>query len=184
MKKRMILMAAMVLMALSAMSQKPLELSAVIKQDSLDANALYEATRSWFAESFNDSKSVIQNENPGKQIIGKGTMPFPTNMMYSSISGYIEFLIDVQFRDGRMKLTMRNFDHKADHRAAFDNDMGILVDSLPKNLGDIGVKGQRKTCYKYYHKNAKPMCEDTFKEIVQSLTKYVAERKASEKEDW
>jgi len=184
MKKRMILMTTMVLFALSAMSQKPLELSAVIKQDSLDANALYEATRSWFAESFNDSKSVIQNENPGKQITGKGTMPFSTNMMYSSISGYIEFLIDVQFRDGRMKLTMRNFDHKADHRAAFDNNMGILVDSLPKNLGDIGMKGQRKTCYKYYHKNAKPMCEDTFNKIVQNLTKYVAERKASEKEDW
>ena len=184
MKKRMILMAAMVLVALSAMSQKPLELSAVIKQDSLDANALYEATRNWFAESFNDSKSVIQNENPGKQIIGKGTMKFPTNMMYASIEGYIEFLIDVQFRDGRMKLTMRNFDHKADHRAAFDNNMGILVDSLPKNLGDIGVKGQRKVSYKYYHKHAKPMCEDTFKKIVQSLTRYVAERKASEKEDW
>ena len=182
--KRLVILAAMALVVLAAWAQKPLEFSTVIKQDSLDANALYEATKSWFVESFKDSKAVIEDDRSGKQITGKGVITFETNMMYASISGYIEFLIDVQFRDGRMKLTMRNFDHKADHRAAFDNDMGILVDSLPKNLGDIGVKGQRKTCYKYYHKNAKPMCEDTFKEIVQSLTKYVAERKASEKEDW
>ena len=182
--KRIMILAVTMLVALTAAAQKPLELSAVIKQESMDANALYEATRSWFVESFNDSKSVIQNENPGKQITGKGTMPFTANMMYSSINGFIEFLIDVQFRDGRLKLTMRNFDHKADHKAMFDNNMGILVDELPKNLSDLGLSGQQKTCYKYYHKNGKPECEGTFNKIVESLTKYVAERKVQAEEEW
>jgi hypothetical protein len=178
------ILAALAAMTVSVWAQKPLELSAVIKQENMDANALYEATRNWFVESFNDSKAVIQNENPGKQITGKGTMPFTANMMYSSINGFIEFLIDVQFRDGRLKLTMRNFNHRADHQAAFDNNMGILVDELPKNLGDLGLSGQQKTCYKYYHKNGKPACEGTFQKIVADLTKYVNEKKVEAEEDW
>lgn len=182
--KKIMIFAVTILVALTAAAQKPLEFSAVITKEGMDANALYEATRSWFVESFNDSKSVIQNENPGKQITGKGSMPFTANMMYSSINGFIEFLIDVQFRDGRMKLTMRNFNHRADHQAAFDNNMGILVDELPKNLGDLGLSGQQKTCYKYYHKNGKPVCEGTFQKIVADLTKYVNEKKVEAEEDW
>lgn len=182
--KRMILMAVVVLTALAAQAQKALEFSTVIQQDSMNATALYEATRSWFAESFKDSKSVIRNENPGKQITGKGTMPFTAGMTHMSINGYIEFLIDAQFRDGRMKLTMRNFDHKASHKAMYDNNMGILVDELPKNLSDLGLSAGQKSMYKYYHKHAKPMCEETFNKIVADLTKYVSERKASANEDW
>lgn len=182
--KKIMIFAVTMLVALTAAGQKPLEFSSVITKEGMDANALYEATRSWFVESFRDSKSVIQNENPGKQITGKGTMPFTANMMYSSINGFIEFLIDVQFRDGRMKLTMRNFNHKAERPAAFDNNMGVLVDELPKNLGDLGLSGQQKTCYKYYHKNGKPACEGTFQKIVADLTKYVSERKVEAEEDW
>ena len=183
--KRLVIFAAMAAMTVSVWAQKPLELSTVIKQDGLDANALYEATRSWFVESFNDSKAVIKDDNPGKQITGKGTIEFSVgNMVYLSINGYIEFLIDAQFRDGRLKLTMRNFDHKAEQPAMYNNNMGILVDSLPKNLEDIGVKGSRKVPYKYYYKNAKPECEETFKKVVDSLTEFLANRKVQEEEDW
>ena len=178
------MMAVTVLVALTAMGQKPLEFSTVIKQDSMGANALYEAARSWFAESFRNSKSVIQNETPGKQIIGKGTMPFTAGMTHMSINGFIEFLIDVQFRDGRMKLTMRNFDHKAGHKAMYDNNMGILVDELPKNLSDLGLSAGQKSAYKYYFKHGKPMCEETFNNVAESLTKYVADRKAQSSEEW
>jgi len=182
--KRLVILAAMALVVLAAGAQKPLEFSTVIKQDSLDANALYEATKSWFVESFKDSKAVIEDDRSGKQITGKGVITFETNMMYASISGYIEFLIDVQFRDGRLKLTMRNFNHKADHRAAFDNDMGILVDELPKNLEDIGVKGSRKTMYKYYYKNATPLCKNAFDTMANSLTEFVVNKKVQEEEEW
>ena len=183
--KRLVILAAMALVVLAAGAQKPLEFSTVIKQDSLDANALYEATKSWFVESFKDSKAVIEDDRPGKQITGKGAITFETNMMYASISGYIEFLIDVQFRDGRLKLTMRNFNHKADHKAAFDNDMGILVDELPSDLGEIGIKGaNRKSAYKYYHKNATPRCKDAFDTMANSLTEFVVNKKVQEEEEW
>lgn len=184
--KRLVILAMFAIMIVAkAWAQKPLEFSTVIKQDSLDANALYEATRSWFVESFKDSKAVIKDDNPGKQITGKGTIPFTANMVFAVINGYIEFLIDVQFRDGRLKLTMRNFDHRAERPAMFDNDMGILVDELPSDLGEIGIKGaNRKSAYKYYYKNAKPECEGTFKKVVDSLTEFVVNKKAQEEEEW
>ena len=64
--KRLVILAAIAAMTVSVWAQKPLEFSTVIKQDSLDANALYEATRSWFVESFKDSKAVIEDDRPGK----------------------------------------------------------------------------------------------------------------------
>ncbi len=184
MKKRSLLLVIICLTTICN-AQKPLELSTVIKQDSLSAQELYEATRNWFVESFVDCKAVIKDENPGKQITGKGTMSFTTgSMVYLSINGFVEFLIDAQFRDGRLKLTMRNFDHKAERPAMYDNNMGLLVDTLPKNLEDIGVKGSRKTMYKYYYKHGKPMCEETFWKVVKSLSEFLANRKAEAEEEW
>ena len=57
--KRFLIFVIISTIGLMGYAQKPLELSAVISNDSLDANALYEATRNWFVESFKDSKSVI-----------------------------------------------------------------------------------------------------------------------------
>ena len=166
-------------------AQKPFELSTVIKQDSLSAQELYEATKSWFAESYVNSKAVIRDDNPGKQITGKGSIKYNPGFSHASIEGFIEYLIDIQFREGRLKLTTRNFDHQAGHRALFDNNMGILVDSLPTDFKSIGITGyNRKTMYKYYFKSAKPLCEATFLDIVESLKKFLAKRKFESKEDW
>lgn len=185
MKKMFVLATLALVVSAAAMAQKPFELSTVIKQDSMDAKALYEATRNWFVESFKDSKAVIKDENPGKQITGKGTIEFSVgSMVYLSINGYIEFLIDAQFRDGRLKLTMRNFSHRAAKPAMYDNNMSILVDSLPKNLEDIGVTGSRKKMYQYYFKQGKPLCQETFAKVVASLTEFLKNRKAEAEEDW
>ena len=184
MKKQLLLLTVLCL-ANCIFAQKPLELSTVIKQDSLSAQELYEATKNWFAESYVNSKAVIRDDNPGKQITGKGSIPFECSMMYSSIDGYIEYLIDVQFRDGRLKLTTRNFSHSASHSAAYDNNMGTLVESLPSDLKTIGITGaNRKASYKYYFKNGIPLCNKTFNDIVTSLKEFLAKRKVEAKEDW
>lgn len=184
MKKGILLLALLCLTNLCD-AQKPLELSTVIKQDSMSAQEIYEATRNWFAESYVNSKAVIRDDNPGKQITGKGSIPFNCSMMYSSINGYIEYLIDIQFRDGRLKLTTRNFSHNASKSAVYDNNMGTLVDSLPSDLKVIGISGaNRKASYKYYYKNGIPLCKQTFNDIVGSLKVFLAKRKEEAKEDW
>lgn len=164
--------------------QRSLELSVVIKQDSMTAQELYEATRNWFAETYVNSKAVLRDENPGKQITGKGSIPFNCSMMYSSINGYIEYLIDIQFREGRLKLTTKNFTHSAGHKAMFNNNMGVLVDSLPSDLKTIGITGSQKSTYKYYFKHGTPLCKETFDEIAESLKTFLNKRQVTNKEDW
>ena len=185
MKKVFFVLLAILCLVNYSNAQKPFELSMVIQQDSLSAQDLYEATRNWFAESYVDSKAVIRDDNPGKQITGKGSIPFECSMMYSSINGFIEYLIDIQFREGRLKLTTRNFSHVPGHRAAYDNNMGVLVDPLPSNLKDIGISGaNRKASYKYFYKHGKPLCEEAFNNIALSLKEFLSKRKVEAEEDW
>lgn len=182
--KRLIFAIVLTCIPFVGFAQKPLEFSTIIRQDSLSAQELYEATRNWIAESYVNNKAVVRDDNPGKQITGKGSIKFSTSMMYSSIDGFIEYLLDIQFRDGRLKLSMRNFTHTAGHKALYDNNMGVLVDSLPSNLSTIGITGQRKASYKYYFKNGTPLCKETFDTIVNSLSGFLNKRQVAAKDEW
>ena len=62
--------------------------------------------------------------------------------------------------------------------------MGILVDSLPKNLKDIGIEGSnRKASYKYFYKHGKTLCEKQFIQLSNSLKEFIEKREASN-DDW
>ncbi|WP_081819323.1 DUF4468 domain-containing protein [Prevotella sp. HUN102] len=182
--KRFRLLLLMAFVAFTCSAQKPLSYSKVIQKEGMTAQQLYEASKNWFARTFVDSKAVMRDATPGKELTGKGKLVFSTNMMYSSIQGYIGYLIDIQFKDGRMKFTMSDFRHEPSHEAKYDNHMGVLVDSLPKDLKDIGVEGMnRKASYKYYFKNGIPLCEKQFKELSESLEEFIDKREES-KDDW
>lgn len=93
-------------------------------------------------------------------------------------------LNQVQFKDGKLKFTMGSFTHKPEIVAYFNNDMGILVDSLPKKLEDMGITGvNRKACYKYYFKRGTPLCKTEFDNLSANLKMFIDNRN-SNKEDW
>lgn len=165
-------------------AQKPISFSKVIQKEGMTAQQLYEASKNWFARTYVDSKVVMRDDNPGKELTGKGKLVFSTNIMYSSIQGYIGYLIDIQFKDGRLKFTMSDFRHDPSHEAKYDNHMGVLVDSLPKDLKNIGIEGMnRKASYKYYFKNGVPLCEKRFNELSKSLEEFINKREET-KDDW
>ena len=178
------LLLLMTIIAISCSAQNPLSYSKVIQKEGMTAQELYEASKNWFARTYVDSKAVMRDSNPGKELTGKGKLVFATGMMYSSIQGYINYLIDIQFKDGRLKFTMSDFRHEPSHNAKFDNQMGVLVDSLPKDLKEIGIEGMnRKSCYKYYFKNGVPLCEKQFNELSKSLEEFIDKRESS-KDEW
>jgi hypothetical protein len=182
--KKFILTCAMIACSLVATAQKPLSFTTIIQADGVSAQTLYDLTKSWFVKTYIDSRSVLKNENPGKELTGTGSLVMDVGMMYLSIKGYINYLIDVQFKDGRLKFTMNDFRHKPDHEALFNNNMGILVDSLPKDLKTIGIEGvTRKSCYKYFFKNGTPLCEKQFKRLSESLKAFI-EKREDTKDDW
>ncbi|MBR3010868.1 MAG: DUF4468 domain-containing protein [Prevotella sp.] len=168
--------------AMISFAQNPLSFSQVISEEGIDAQTLYDLTKNWMAQTFKDSNTFF--EQSGEEITGRGRMTFSTNMQYSSIKGFIEYSINVQFKDGRLKLTIGSFTHKPEIVAYFNNDMGILVDSLPKKLEDMGITGvNRKACYKYYFKRGVPLCKAEFDKLTANLKLFIDNRNST-KEDW
>lgn len=182
MVKKILSLVVVCCFAIMGYAQKPLSFSTVIHEDSLDAQSLYNLTKNWMAHTFDASNNFL--EQFGEEITGKGKLSFPTNVLYSSIKGHIEYSVNVQFKEGRLKFTMGSFTHIPELVAYFNNDMGVLVDSLPKKLDDIGIKGvNRKACYKYYFKHGMPLCKTEFDKLAANLKLFLNHR-ISNKETW
>jgi hypothetical protein len=79
MKKIFLLMFAFC--CIGAFPQQPLEYSVIIQKEGADAQTLYDLTRNWFAQTYRDSKAVLQDQNPGKELTGHGKITFSTNVI-------------------------------------------------------------------------------------------------------
>lgn len=180
--KKVLLSFTIACLAHIGFAQKPLSFSTIIYEEGVDARTLYDLTNNWIAQTFKDANTFLKKS--GEEITGKGKMTFSTNMQYSSIKGFIEYSVNVQFKDGKLKLTVGNFTHIPEIIAYFNNDMGILVDSLPKKLEAIGITGvNRKACYKYYFKRGTPLCKTEFDQLATNLKLFIDNRNST-KEDW
>ena len=180
--KKFILFFIISCIATIVFAQKPLSFSTVIYKESVDAQTLYNFTKNWMVQTFKESNAFL--EQAGEEITCRGRITFSTNMQYSSIKGHIEYSVNVQFKDGKLKFTMGSFTHKPEIVAYFNNDMGILVDSLPKKLEDMGITGvNRKACYKYFFKRGSPLCKTEFDNLSANLKMFIDNRNST-KEDW
>lgn len=186
--KRFKLLLMMAFVAIACSAQKPLELTEVVKAEGLTAQQLYEISKNWFARTYVDSKAVMRDDNPGKELTGKGKTKLEiTALAYSGMSGYINYTIDIQFREGRLKFTMNNFYHEPTKKVMYDNDMGAVLDSLPDDLKSLGgrfEKSSYRTSYKGFYKRALPVCKEAFDKLVTSLKQFVDKREVETKDEW
>ena len=169
--------------------QVPYSYSVVISEEGMNAEQLYDATKSWFAHAFKDSKAVLENQNPGKEIIGKGSTPIVfTGLSYKGMTGSISYTLDIHFRDGRLKLDISNFNHTGQAVGyAYTTNMGVVLDSLPDNLKSLGgnfEKLQFRMNYKRFYKDAIVVCKATSNQISESLAQFIRNNKVKEEEDW
>lgn len=168
-------------------AQKPLSYSIVIDKKGADAQTLYDLTRNWFAQTYHNSEAVLQDQNSGKELTGRGTAILEiSKLTYSGMSGYIDYLIDVQFKDGRLKFSMNSFNHRPEKKVMYDNAMGAVLDSLPEDLKTLGgrfEKSSYRMYYRHFYEYAKPVCDNTFIKLSQSLKEFIEKREAT-KDDW
>lgn len=76
-------------------------------EDSLTKDFLYDRTRLWLAESFVDSKKVIELENKEQGLlVGNGGMKFTFGIL-APMPG--EFSLRVDIKNGRIRTTYNNF---------------------------------------------------------------------------
>lgn len=180
--KKFILSLIMICFTMIGFAQKPLSFSTIIYSEGANVQTLFALTKNWMAQNFKDPNSFLEQD--GKEITGRGKMTFSTNMQYSSIKGFVEYSVNVQIKEGKLKITMGNFTHIPERVAYFNNDMGILVDSLPKNLKDMGITGvNRKACYKYYFKRGTSLCKTKFNQVSANLKLFI-ENSNSNRKDW
>ena len=187
--KKIFLIIFFVLLSLVSNGQAPYSYSVVISEEGLSAEQLYDATKSWFAHAFKDSKAVLENQNPGKELIGKGSAPITfTGLSYKGMTGSINYTIDIHFREGRLKLDITNFVHTGQTVGyAYTTSMGLVLDSLPKDLKGMGgnfEKLQFRMNYKRFHKDAIVLCKATAYQLSGSLSNFIRNNKAKEEEDW
>lgn len=186
--KKVLFTLMLLVSTMACYAQKPLDLTEVIKADGLTAQQLYEISKNWLARTYVDSKAVMRDDNPGKELTGKGKIRLEiANLTYRGMSGYINYTIDILFRDGRLKFNMNNFYHEPTEKVLYDNQMGIVLDSLPDDLKSLGGqfdKSHFRMYYKAFHKRALPICLRTFVDLVASLKQFVDKREVETKEDW
>lgn len=180
--KKLIVLLVIACFTMLSYAQHPLSFSTVIHEEGVDSLTLFQLTKNWMIQIFKDPNTV--KEQSGEEITGKGKMGFSTNMQYSSIKGFIEYSVDVQFKDGKLKFMMGSFTHHPEIVAYFNNDMGILVDSLPKKLDTIGITGMnRKACYKYFFNHGTPLCKTEFDKLSANINMFI-ENRTTHKENW
>lgn len=83
--------------------------SEVVRVDSVNSQELYVRAHSWIARSFNSASNVIQlDDKAAGMIVVKGVFAVKDNvvnptMMDVSLSGTVDFTLEIQTRDGRYK---------------------------------------------------------------------------------
>lgn len=167
--KKLLMTFALLMYAFIINAQPPLTYSKNISLPSETKEELYKKAQQFFLVAFDSYKEILNTED---SIVVEGYAYIPFNVIgqYSSIKGNINYKGSTVIKNGAITFIMHDFTHEGTGKAAFDNNMGVLVEELPKNLSDIGISGAtRKMCYKFYYKNGTPLCKKRYDETFEKL---------------
>lgn len=171
MKVRTILL--LLFVPIFSIAQKPLEYTKSFNVDNKTKENLLKDARPFFLSAYDTNEEIINNAD-SIVVEGKAYMNFFAYGSYSSLTGKIKYTARLVFKDGLVKFSNLNFTHESEKKAAFNNNMGVLVSELPKKLSDIGVTGAtRKLCYKYYFNSGIIMCKKKYDEQVEKLVLFI-----------
>jgi len=110
-------------------AQGELEYSEVVELNEVSKDVLYSRGLIWFAETFNDSRDVIEiKDREGGLIIGNVFFKYyaPKGLKYVDANGYIQYQVKVMFREGRTKIVLNSFTHRPKYEPY---SLGILTKS-------------------------------------------------------
>jgi len=129
MKKIVIILLFIIVCNYPAKSQGAQSYSQIIQIDSLDATALYQASKKWFILSFPSPRKVIQDDDPSMKIIsGRGTIEYNIDAI-SPYGGYLEYTVQIQARDGRIKIEVTNITHTNLPGKAASCSLGLILNT-------------------------------------------------------
>lgn len=167
--RKLLLICALWVVCIIALAQAPLTFSKEVKIDTAKKGELLKAAQPFLISAF-DSNSELANNEDSVVVEGIGEMQYTTVMLYASIVGKIHYKARIVFKDGSVTYIMTDYTHEPMNKAAFNNNMGVLVAQMPEKLSEIGITGaNRKSCYKYFFKTATPLCKSKFDTLFEKL---------------
>lgn len=153
--------------------EKPLQCDSVIQANAKTAEQIYTAAKAWVATSFNSANDVIQMDDSQNGIlICKGNFKYsaPGGVMSAPMDGWVSYTLKIQVREGRYKVTMGNFEHKAKPNAGYDWSLGLITDRERAKAKGAVVARQKKTWA-----DLKIKCKMEFMKMIVSISQATAQ---------
>lgn len=153
----------------------------VVFVDSLsNKQELYSRAREWFAKAYKSSTNVIQMEDKESgKIVGKALMQVYAKALGTNHpSGYINYTISVDMKDGRYKYEVTNFYHTG-QPGSNTVDYGACEKMINSNDKSYGVSLRKG--YNYWL----TQMDDNIKDLIIDLKVAMATKaKNVNKDDW
>lgn len=183
--KKILLMAIFALTITTISAQEMFKRDSVIQAQHLTADQIFDGVKNSFVSLFKHANDVIQIEDKEKgNIVGKFTFPLKIgNMTFGEGSGQVAAVIDVKIREGRFKVTLRDFIHTSNSRQYSDWwSMGVVRDTIPEEWQKGGKWAQKRGVYK----SLLPACEEYSNTVINFLSESIQSyNPASEaEEEW
>lgn len=162
---------------------KYISLDTVIQMQGVEKSKIYDGVKIWFAKNMKSSNNVIQlDDKENTHIIGKASLPFAVAGSffgnYSHLSGYIQYLIDIQARDGRFRLKMSEYYHVSYTDGWTEG--WVYTEGIPEAHRGIGANQ-----YNQMRKRAIPLILYDMTHTVITIQKSITEQTSESKDnDW
>lgn len=168
MKKCLFLMLMMVSMSVMA-QEEPIQFDEVVKAEGKSVPELYTTIKMWVATNYNSAQDVIQMDDAQNGIlICKGAFEYDNGggLMGYVLDGWVDYTLKVQVREGRYKVSVGNFVHKANpvKNGTYDWSLGMITTrERAKVNGPVDAR-QKKAW-----KKLKTVCKVKAYEIIEGL---------------
>lgn len=190
MRKFFFVLMMVLLTGVDMMAQKPFSYSEVIQVEGKSAKELYKEVKKWFAITFVSAQDVIQYDDADNEITGKAVFEYDSNSLtWAASNGIVRYVVTVQMKDGRIKMTIENFIHESHHpKWGKEWSNGIVYEKplSDDELKAIGQGGLRKKQYRAIDERVRPLVLNQITVLTISLKQYLANNanNKAEEDNW
>lgn len=162
-------------LSINCYSQESLKFSKIITIDSIGAKEIYNITKKWVIESFNSPGKVIQIDDSEQNLIlvrAKENYS-KNNIFYVAFEGWVNYTIQIQTKDGRLKVELFNFSHQNLERLDQSYSLGeIYSEENPYTKMNVNVKKYRNEVSNDINIKMKLLSDIIYKNIETYISKY------------
>jgi len=161
----------------------------VVEVSGKTSKELYNCAQTWFAETYNDGKSVIQVdkfEDEKGTIIGKALLKYDQGFLSASgtTRGVINYLIKIETKEGKYKYEIYQFYHEANRTVgnASENSFGKITTNLEYE-GEIRAF-YNQGWYNRVWNDIKSQISEYIEPLISELKEKMKSDACKEKSDW